>query len=206
MKQFLERLGLVSVWEHHPISYTHIHTDLVSTTTLDHFVVNERLLGVIVDAGVLHLGDNLSCHSPIMIKLDLGSLPTQSRVKQKSIRRPAWYKAEQSHRDEFTQAVQEKISLLQLPGSLQCSDPHCQEKHHSEERDSLVVDIMSSVIESCHQFIPMAGGSRSSKPDCPVEKAIPGWKQLVAPYKDDAIFWHSVWQSADRPTPSDKVH
>ena len=59
---------------------------------------------------------------------------------------------------------------------------------------------MSSVIESCHQYIPMAGGSRSSKPDCPVEKAIPGWKQLVAPYKDDAIFWHSVWQSADRPS------
>ena len=44
MKQFLERLGLVSVWEHYPISYTHIHTDMVSTSTLDHFVVNERLL------------------------------------------------------------------------------------------------------------------------------------------------------------------
>ena len=27
MKQFLGRLGLVSVWEHHPVSYTHIHTD-----------------------------------------------------------------------------------------------------------------------------------------------------------------------------------
>jgi hypothetical protein len=58
MKQFMERLGLVSVWEHHPVSYTHIHTDLTSTSTLDHFVVNERLLSVIAGAGVLHLGDN----------------------------------------------------------------------------------------------------------------------------------------------------
>ena len=33
-----------------------------------------------------------------------------------------------------------------------------------------------------------------------MEKAIPGWKKLVEPYKDDAVFWHSVWQSADRPS------
>ena len=45
----------------------------------------------------------------------------------------------------------------------------------------------------------MSGGSRASNPECPVEKAIPGWKKLVEPYKDDAVFWHSIWQSADRP-------
>ena len=127
------------------MSYTH-NTDLVSTTTLDHFVVNERLLSVITDAGVLHLGDNLSRHSPIMLKLDLGSLPTQKRIRQSIPRRPAWYKAEQNHRDEFTNAVHEKISSFPIPESLQCSDSHCQEQHHSEERDSLVLDIMSTLI------------------------------------------------------------
>ena len=60
MKQFLDRLGLVSVLEQFPISYTNVHTDLVSTTTLDHFIVNERLLAAVIDADVLHLGDNLS--------------------------------------------------------------------------------------------------------------------------------------------------
>ena len=29
MKQFMENIGLLSAWEHHPVSYTHIHTDLV---------------------------------------------------------------------------------------------------------------------------------------------------------------------------------
>jgi hypothetical protein len=32
-----------------------------------------------------------------------------------------------------------------------------------------------------------------------VERAIPGWKDMVEPYKEDAIFWHSIWQSAGRP-------
>ena len=79
MKQFLDRLGLVSVLEQFPISYTNVHTDLVSTTTLDHFIVNERLLAAVIDADVLHLGDNLSRHSPIMLKLNLGSLAKQKK-------------------------------------------------------------------------------------------------------------------------------
>ena len=89
MKQFMEKIGLLSVWEHHPVSYTHMHTDLISTSTLDHFLVNERLLSVIVEAGVLHLGDNLSRHSPIMMKLDLGKLPLQKRSRTAALRRPA---------------------------------------------------------------------------------------------------------------------
>ena len=200
MKQFLGRLGLVSVWEHHPVSYTHIHTDLVSTTTLDHFVMNERLFSVLGEAGVLHLGDNLSRHSPIMLKLNLGRLPLQSRTRPRVQKRPAWCKAEQSQTDEYTRSVHEKLLQLQVPESVDCSDPHCQDRQHTVERDSLVIDVMSCVIETTHQCIPMSGGRRSSKPDCPVDMAIPGWREEVEPYKQDAVFWHAVWQSAGRPS------
>ena len=37
----LERLGLVSVWKKFPIDYTHIHTDLKSTSVLDNFFLSE---------------------------------------------------------------------------------------------------------------------------------------------------------------------
>ena len=102
MKTFTEKLSFVSVWDTFPLSYTHIHTDLKSTATLDHFLVNERLLSVISDAGVMHLGDNLSRHSPIMLKLAIGNIPVNAKVKGKSTRKPAWYKAEQGHKDEYT--------------------------------------------------------------------------------------------------------
>ena len=39
ISRFLNKVGLVSVWEHYPVDYTHIHTDFKSTSTLDHFVV-----------------------------------------------------------------------------------------------------------------------------------------------------------------------
>ena len=41
VKTFLDRLGLISLWEHHEVDYTHVHTDDKSFTTLDHFVCNE---------------------------------------------------------------------------------------------------------------------------------------------------------------------
>ena len=54
LRAFSSRIGLSSVWGKLPVSYTHIHTDLKSTSILDNFLVNERLLELIEDAGVFH--------------------------------------------------------------------------------------------------------------------------------------------------------
>ena len=69
ISRFAERLGLVSLWGHHHADYTHVHTDNVSTATLDHFLVNERLLPLVEQCQVLHRGDNMSRHSPILFRL-----------------------------------------------------------------------------------------------------------------------------------------
>ena len=49
----------------------------------------------------------------------------------------------------------------------------------------------------------MTGGGKKMMNDpnkhCPIEKSIPGWHDEVSPYRKDAAFWHSVWQSAGRP-------
>ena len=134
-----------------------------------------------------------------MLKLDIGKLPTVKRVKTVNCKKPSWYKAEDTHREEFTNSVHDKLSSLQVPEYLHCRDPLCQHKEHTSDRDGFVIDIMSRVIESSHQCIPMSGGNKPSKPECPIEQAIPGWKEVVEPYKKDAVFWHGVWQSADRP-------
>ena len=118
VQQFMERLGLISVWEHHPVSYTHIHTDMNATSPLDHFIVNERLLSLIVDAGVLHLGDNLSRHSPIVLKLDLGKIPARKITSSGTPKRPAWYKADQEAKAQYTCSVHYNLSMFQVPDSL----------------------------------------------------------------------------------------
>ena len=43
MANFVERLELVSVWSHHKIDYTHMHTDNKSVATLDHFLISPSI-------------------------------------------------------------------------------------------------------------------------------------------------------------------
>ena len=74
------------------MNFTPINTDMASTSTIDHFLVNERLLNL------LHLGDNLSRHSPVMLMLNIGKITCKQAQNSTKVQKwPAWYKA--SHED-----------------------------------------------------------------------------------------------------------
>ena len=102
------------MWDKFQVDYTHVHTDLKSFSVLDHFFVNQRLLDQIVDAGPVHLGDNLSRHSPIMMKLKLDQFVT-SRPKQSEeprTRKPAWYKATLEDKNYYTDSLDTHLREL----------------------------------------------------------------------------------------------
>ena len=170
-------------------------------TSLDHFICNERLIPLVRGCGPLHLGDNLSRHSPIMVRLDLGSLPTRCKADTFRPRRPAWYKASETQIFRYKAELQKKLEDIPIPACLElneCENVKCQDGTHSKERDNLVLDILSSLIETSHATIPMVGGRKEAvRPDC---GTMPGWHELVAPAQKDSLFWHGVWQSAGRPS------
>ena len=196
MRDFTSRIGLKSVWEKFQVGYTHIHTDLKSTSILDNFLVNERLLDLIEDAGVIHLGDNLSRHSPIMIKLKIGAIPLKpDRREEPKARRPAWYKATTEDIDEYTEVLDEHLGNLMYPESLFCTDVHCTDQQHRQDRDDHVLDVLTSLVESSFSAVPL---SKTSRPRDSSSR-IPGWKDHVEPFRQDSLFWHSVWLSADKP-------
>ena len=171
ISRFLDRLGLVSVWDRFAVDYTHIHTDFISTSTLDHFVVNERLLELILDCGPMHLGDNPSRHSPIILKLNIAGIPVKSQVQHSPPRKPDWYKATEQDIMKYTLDLHNRLSALEQPQCLHCTDSFCTIGSHSEDRDGHVLDILSAVVEASHACIPLSGG-RHSAPDpkktCPV--------------------------------------
>ena len=156
MREFVQRIGLKSVWDRFPVSYTHIHTDMKSTSVLDHFLVNERLLEFVEDAGVMHLGDNLSRHSPIMLKLRVGDIPVrQPQVETPRPRHPAWYKATEDHIAEYTAQLGEKLDSMECPESIFCNDVHCSDPQHKHDRDSHVLNLLVAMIEASHSAIPL---------------------------------------------------
>ena len=90
----MERLKLTSVWDGQNIDYTHVHTDGIATSTIDHFLVSSRLVGLVEECGPVHRGDNLSRHLPIFLRLRLGELPKRPV--------PAWDQATCEELESYT--------------------------------------------------------------------------------------------------------
>ena len=201
MAAFLDEVGLVSVWEKFPVDFTYMHTDNKSTSILDNFYVNDALLPYVENAGPLHLGDNPSGHSPILLHLGVSNIP--SRTKEEEVRVPrrlAWQKADSDQIREYKEVLEKKLEELEDPESLKCDDPRCKAKHHSEERDKHVLDIMSSWIEASYTTILLTSPNQPAESGKKRRHELPGWKETCEPLCHDAKFWYAVWLSADRPS------
>ena len=112
------------------------------------------------------------------------------------MRKPAWYKASQEDKNLYTVLLDQKLSDIQPPTCLHCTDVNCKLEEHTRDRDRYVLDVMCAIMESSHQSIPLSSSGSSSKKKT---DQLPGWEENVAPAKSDALFWHSVWMSAGRP-------
>ena len=85
------------------------------------------------------------------------------------------------------------ICCLKFMLTKQCEDVHCKDDEHIRTTDDLIISVLESVDkasqESLHQ--PSCQSNTSKVP-------IPGWSESVKHFKDEAYFWHKVWQSAGR--------
>ena len=129
-------------------------------------------------------------------------IPMKIKSEEVKPKKPAWYKADQVDRDKYTKDLQDRLSCLEPPDSLQCTNSQCEDPDHSADRDSHVLDILTAMIESSHVCIPLSGGGKTRtdpSKSCHVSLSVPGWKDQVESFKQDSIFWHAVWSSAGSP-------
>ena len=64
-----------------------MHTNSISISVIDHFMVSRRLLELVEDCGPVHRGDNLSRHSAIILRLWLGEVHRRKTAAQPPTRR-----------------------------------------------------------------------------------------------------------------------
>ena len=198
MAAALERLGLTSVWQGRYVDHTHMHTDGVSSSVIDHFLVSRRLLELVEDCRPIHRGDNLSRHSPVVLRLRLGEICQRQAVAQPLPRRmPAWDRATPVELQSYTMELQQRLQALHCPGSLlHCRDPQCTEPDHSKERDSLVLDLLMAMVETSYTTLPLtgrAGGGRGRR------DIIAGWSTEVEPFRLESNFYYRAWLAAGKP-------
>ena len=198
LSNFVQETGLVSLWDRFPVPYTHTHTDGRSRSVLDHFLLTPRLLSLVEGCGAIERGDNRSRHCPIWVRLKLGALPIRKISSKWIPKRPAWSKATPDKINLYKEYLKEKLVQYETPVSLQCQDPKCKIKNHTDLRDNFVLDILSAMIESCHATLPTYGGCQVGEKRLGV--SIPGWSTEVKPYQEESIYWGNLWKQVGRPT------
>ena len=196
-EEFLMKHELVSAWSKFDCSYTYQHNDMNSFSTIDHFFCTEHFLERMVMGGPIHLPDNLSNHDPIMIKLKLPEPGEKIKCKPVITTKPSWKKADDEDIQDYHDTLHDKLQKLPLPSSISCSDVLCQDPDHSHNRDSHVIELLSTIIDTSFECLPIvkSGGDKKQK-----TKLLPGWKENVVPARDDATFWHALWVMDGRKT------
>jgi len=131
-----------------------------------------------------------------MLKINIPLFTAKENVGGLTIKRPNWKKAYSEDIEEYSYKLNEKLLQLPLPSSFGCLDVSCQNVVHSLERDSHVLDVLCNTIETSFECIPV---SESHSKIMKKRPNLHGWKVNVLPYKNDSLFWHSIWLSMGKP-------
>ena len=205
VKEALDELQLISSWNRFDIDFTATFELLgqTFTSTLDHFFWNLGLDNCLEDAGVLHLPDNKSDHSPVYCILNTSALQPDTSVPKKSKPRPSWKRSSLDQKADYRSQLEMQISQLKVPDSVTfCVNVHCKDPVHKEELDRFTIELLETVQEVAEGTLPVPAAGNSAK----AKSATPGWRDEVKPYRDTAYFWHQIWKSCGKPINTEVHH
>ena len=203
VRALCEELDIESIWSHPRqegqskiAAVSHTYCQLVENVArnslVDHFIFNKNLYEAIVEAGSVQSVDNFSWHDPIYCKLSLGKLNLDlETVNFKP--KPSWKISSDHDKQAFSDDLDIRLSEIKIPACVQtCRDLECE--GHVEEINVYCEDILEAIEDSANETLP------KTKPPCTNRKLLkPGWKEHVQPFKEEALYWKSLWRRAGKP-------
>ena len=122
----------------------------------------------VVEAGVIHSGENSSNHCPIYTKIKLDNIDT-STESVKSPGKVCWARASEEAKEKYICTLSTKLNSVQVPVCVQCVDLHC--TVHTEELEDYTMNVLEAVEDTAKECLPSKGGGSSNKQHNPI---IPG--------------------------------
>lgn len=204
VKTFLTNTNLSPIWDKFECDYTYSFSKIVNGfdrsyfSTLDHFCVSDNCLNDCVEAIPFHSPDNLSNHVPIILKIkcalvhNLRSEDTNENITRSN--KPMWDRATDDNINTYNNHLETLLQNIVIPWeAINCADLHCVHDQHIIDIDEYSACVMDAVSVSVESNIPQTNYNAERR------TPIPGWTEFIKPFRDDSIFWHSIWVSAGRP-------
>ena len=200
VKTFCQTNNLETAWNSFPIDYSYSSPSDTSFSTLDHFLVTAELSTFITDAGVIHRGDNISGHSPIYLELSVLCLPKKTFPEALKLPKQNWKEATQEDKIQYKVDLDTALRNLRQPAScLECSNIKCSSEDHREALDTYIVDILEAIETCTLRNIPYKNPSPNAKSSVSGRNRVPGWREHVEPFKQEANFWYQEWRAVGKP-------
>ena len=197
VQRYLNERLLTKSWEQFDADFTHTYEDgnnVTHTSKIDHFFWNSGLDSMIEDAGVVHNIDNSSDHCPIYCVINCNVQENNDTASRYVLPRPSWKKASDEEKNNYLKVLREKLSQLSIPECVKnCKDIHCNSSDHIEDLDDYVGLFFDAIEISATEALPVPNSN------CNRKKNFTGWNDECKEFKENAIFWHAVWNSYGRP-------
>ena len=205
VKSFLMDNNLQSVWNNFSCDYTFSFTKLINGlnrtyfSVIDHFCISNDLLNNVIEAAPLYSPDNTSNHSPIYLKIKCNSsnLSRDDNCNNQNtliIPKPMWNRATESDVNNYVNHLERLMHDITIPyAAIHCENLHCNDGQHTVDIDTYALHVMDAISVATEVNIP------HSTPGLNRKTPVPGWGDFVKPFREDSLFWHSVWISAGRP-------
>ena len=198
VSEFMDQLDVNGSWSTFQADFSHVteKDEKTYTSLIDHFFWDNSFSDRVVDAGVLHVPENMSDHSPIYCKLNMEIAVSMERSRDQKAKKyiPSWQKADDTQKESYRLDLKDKLDRLHLPTHcLNCRDVHCNEPDHMEQLDEMMMHVLKAIEELAMTKLSYNQGRARKK------RNLPNWKEDVDPVKDTAHFWHAVWKSAGKP-------
>ena len=150
------------------MDFTHSYDNqngVTSTHAVDHILALKREKEQVVDAGVLHLVENMSDHEPIyaVIKADHQKDKKSNGDDVDISLKPKWKDATADQKLEYNDVLFRKLMSLDIPEAVGCRDVHCKDKNHRDDIDKYVKEILEAVNESGKESIPTPPSRQTKK-------------------------------------------
>jgi hypothetical protein len=171
---------------------TFISSDGKGRSCIDHFVLSQSISHNISFLNVYDHVLNPSNHLPLFMNVDLDSVNricgSTSELRQPSI---AWGRITDVHITEYRRVTNLALSTLVVPSCVtDCRDSLCSSRFHCDRIDFFCEQLCKICSDAGTSCFPVSRPNKLSRPM---------WSERMKPYKDDALFWDSVWKSCDKP-------
>ena len=197
IESFINEKSLIKSWDKFAMDFTHLFDieDHSYTSILDHFFWSENISNNILLADALHLPNNLSDHCPIYCSINVNNLHSKCRIPITPKSKPSWKKATSDQKENYQHTLDHCLRQLVVPRCIEhCHDVHCHDENHINNSDDFLMEMLRTIQSTADTCLPSSGTKDDRN-----KQQIACWREEVQPFKDTAMFWHSIWLSAGRP-------